>query len=104
MKAVVKIGSTQFLVAKGEEIEVDRMDIAPGGSVDIDKVLLVEDGGKVRVGMPKVVGAVVTAKVLENFKGSKVLVGKFKAKSRYRKVRGYRRALTRLNIAEIRVN
>lgn len=103
MKAVIKIGSSQYIVQKGQEIEVDRLQTAPKGELKISDVLLVYDQDKTLVGQPFVSKATVSASVINHFKGDKVRVGKFKAKSRYRKVRGFRSSLTKLTITDVSV-
>ena len=103
MKAVVKIGSSQYLVQKGQEIEVDRLAVSPQGELKIPDVLLVYDQDKTHVGQPFVAGSVVNALISAHTKGDKIRVGKFKAKSRYRKVRGFRASLTKLTITDVSV-
>jgi len=101
MYAVIDFQGHQYQVSPGEEIVVDRLDQKEGASVEIDSVLLLVDGEKVSVGEPLVVGVKVVAKVLEHFKGKKIRVAKYRAKSRYRRVKGFRPQLTRLKIEKI---
>jgi large subunit ribosomal protein L21 len=97
--AVVKIKGHQYRVFEGDEILVDKV-----GSDEVEpEVLLVADGDKVAVGKPLVKGAKVKAKVLQEEKGEKIRVSKYRAKSRYRKVRGFRSSLTRLLIEKISI-
>ena len=84
MYAIVEIAGQQFKVEKDQQIFVHRLDAEEGSKVDFDKVLLVDNGGKVNVGAPAVEGAKVTVKVLSHLKGDKVLV--FKKKKRIPKV------------------
>lgn len=72
-----------------------------GGTVELDRVLLVADGDKVAVGNPVVAGAKVTATAKENGRGAKVIVFKYKAKVRYRRKNGHRQSYTRLSIDSI---
>lgn len=99
--AVVKIGGTQHKIAEGEEIEVEKIEGEKGDSTDFKEVLLLVDDGKVKIGKPKVLGAKVKAKILEQFKGKKIRVATYKAKARYRKVKGFRPLLTKIKIEKI---
>jgi len=97
--AVIKIKGTQYKVAEGEEILVDRLGEKEKPEA---KVLLVSQDGNVKVGKPEVRGAKVTFKVLEpEVKGEKITVFKYKAKSRYRKKRGFRPVYTKLLVEKI---
>lgn len=97
--AVVDIAGKQYKIEEGQELIVDRLE-AEGKTV-FDKVLLVVDGDKAEIGSPEVSGAKVEAEVLENLKGEKIRVLKYKAKSRYRKVRGFRASQTKIKITKI---
>ncbi len=97
--AVVDIAGKQYKIEEGQELIVDRLE-ADGKTV-FDKVLLVVDGDKAEVGSPEVSGAKIEAEVLENLKGEKIRVLKYKAKSRYRKVRGFRASQTKIKITKI---
>lgn len=98
--AVVKIGGKQFKVSQGDTIEVEKLSNTEK-KVKFEEVLLASLGGKVKVGTPTVKGARVTAIVLENKKGKKIRVSKFKAKSRYRRTAGFRPHLSLLKIEKI---
>lgn len=100
MQAVVKINTTQYIVNPKDEISVPLMDQTEGAVV-FDQVLMTIDGEKVVVGQPTVSGAKVLATVTGNKKGEKVRVFKFKAKSRYRKTKGFRAKFTTLRIDDI---
>lgn len=101
--AVVKIGGSQYKVKEGEEIEVDRLPQKEGEEIELPEVLLVVSDGEVKIGQPQVSGATVKAKILSHFKGEKIRVSRFKAKSRYRKVKGFRPYLTKIKIEKIDV-
>jgi large subunit ribosomal protein L21 len=101
--AVIEAGGKQFVAREGETIDVDRMTVEPGQKIDIQEVLLVVDGAEVRVGAPLVEGASVAATVVEQRRGPKVLVFKYKAKERYRRRQGHRQQLTRLAVDRIEV-
>jgi len=101
MYAIVDIAGQQFKVEKDGKIFVHRLDAAEGESVEFDKVLLVENEGKVSVGTPVVEGAKVTAKVLAHTKGEKVLVFKKKRRKGYQKMNGHRQSFTQVQIEAI---
>jgi large subunit ribosomal protein L21 len=104
MQAVVQVGSTQYLVKPGQRISVDRMTTSSQEQVHLDRVLLVvTDDNSVHLGTPTLAHASVVAKVIDHLRGPKLRIGKFKAKSRYRKTTGFRSDLTQLEIVDIRV-
>lgn len=103
MYAIVEIAGQQFKVEKDQTIFVHRMNQnKEGDKVDFDKVLLVDNDGKVKVGTPTVEGAKVTAKVLEHLKGDKVLVFKKKRRKGYQKQNGHRQQFTKIKISGIK--
>jgi large subunit ribosomal protein L21 len=99
--AIIETGGKQYKVSPGQTIDVERLEVAEGKSVDLDKVLLIGDGKKVTVGTPTVDGAKVKATSKGEGKGDKVIVFKYKPKVRYRKKTGHRQFYTRLVIDEI---
>lgn len=101
--AVVKIGGSQYKVKEGDELLVDRLSEEKGAKVAFDDVFLLVVGSQVKIGKPKVEGAQVLAKVVEHEKGEKIRVTRFKAKSRYRKTKGFRAALTKIKIEKIKI-
>lgn len=96
--AVVESGGKQYKVNKGSIVDVSNLDLNKDDTVTFDKVLLFVSDGTIKIGKPYLSGITVTGKVLDNFKGDKVRVSKFKAKSRYRKVYGHRDQLTKVEI------
>ena len=101
MYAVIETGGKQYRVELGSEIEVDRMDVEPGQTIDIERVLLIADGEQAAIGQPVVDGAVVSASVLRQSRGDKIVVFKYKPKARTRVKQGHRADLTVLRIADI---
>ena len=102
MYAIVDIAGQQFKVEAGNEIFVPRLPEAKDAAVAFDKVLLVEDGGAVKVGTPYVEGAVVKATVLDDsVKADKVLVFKKIRRKGFQKLNGHRQKLTKIKINEI---
>jgi large subunit ribosomal protein L21 len=99
--AVVESGGKQYVARSGESIEVDRLNLKEGESVTFDSVLLIAGDGAPVVGSPHVDGAKVVGHVLEEFKGPKVIVFKYKPKIRYRKRQGHRQWYTRVAIDDI---
>lgn len=99
--AVIRDGGNQYKVSSGDIIEIDKQDVKPNDQIIFGDVLLFSSNGKTKIGNPKVSGIKVKAKVLEQKKGKKIRVAKFKAKVRYRRVMGFRPLLTRLQIEEI---
>jgi len=101
MYAIVEIAGHQFRVEKDKKLYVHQLDAKEGDSVDFEKVLLVDNDGKVAVGTPTVNGAKVSAKVLEHVKGDKVLVFKKKRRKGYKKLNGHRQKYTQIVVENI---
>jgi large subunit ribosomal protein L21 len=101
MYAIVEIAGQQFKVAKDERLFVHRLEQAEGDSVSFDKVLLIDDDGKVQVGTPIVKDAIVTAKVLKHIKGDKVIVFKKRRRKGYKVKNGHRQFFTQIQIENI---
>jgi large subunit ribosomal protein L21 len=101
MYAIVEIAGQQFKVEKDQRLFVHRLEDKEGAKITFDKVLLIDNDGKVNVGAPVVAGASVTAKVLEHLKGDKVLIFKKKRRKGYQKENGHRQYLTQIKIEAI---
>jgi large subunit ribosomal protein L21 len=101
MYAVVTTGGKQYRVEPGSELVVERLTADPGATITFDRVLLVGDGEAVTVGTPTVDGATVSATVLGEALGPKLIIFKFKQKVKYRRRTGHRQHLTRVRIDEI---
>ncbi|HEX78945.1 MAG TPA: 50S ribosomal protein L21 [Dehalococcoidia bacterium] len=101
MYAVIESGGKQYMVAPGQTVDVDRLGVAEGDTVELDRVLLIADGDNVIVGKPVVPGATVIATARGENKGDKIIVFKYKPKVRYRKKTGHRQIYTRLSIDKI---
>lgn len=99
--AVFKTGGKQYKVSEGQILEIERINKKPKEKIEFNELLLVVDNGERELGQPLVVGAKVEAEILDQIKGPKIRVAKFKAKSRYRRVRGHRQHLTRVKIEKI---
>ena len=99
--AIVEQGGKQYRVAEGGTIEVDRLENEVGDTLVIEDVLFSVDDGQVTIGTPVIEGAKVQAKVVDHFKGRKILVFKYRPKQRYRVKSGHRQQYTRLLIESI---
>ena len=102
LTAVIEITPRQFLVKQGDIIVVNNLNLKDKEIITPD-VLLTHDGDKIKIGQPVVKGAVVKLEHLKTKKGEKIRVAKFKAKSRYRRVRGHRQLETHLKVTSIKV-
>src|ERR1035437_1223906 len=98
--AIIKTGGKQYKVSEGDIIEIDRI-AGKDGKISFEEVLLLVNNGKVTVGKPFISGEKVEAKILEDLRGIKVRVSKFKSKVRYRRTTGFRAALTKVQIEKI---
>ncbi len=101
MFAIIDFGGFQYKVEKDSKLFVNRLETEEGQTFDIDKVLLIDNDGVVKVGTPVVEGAKVTAKVLEHLRGDTVIVFKKKRRKTYRKKNGHRQYLSQIQIQEI---
>ncbi|MFM2268123.1 MAG: hypothetical protein RL757_1564 [Bacteroidota bacterium] len=101
MYAIVNIAGQQFKVTQGDQIYVHRLEAEAGSSVTFNEVLMVENGGNVKVGTPSVAGASVSATVNEHLKGDKVIVFKKKRRKGYRVKNGHRQYLSQITIDSV---
>lgn len=101
MYAVIRTGGKQYRVAVGNAVEVEKLDGEIGSTVTLEDVLLVADGDNVQVGRPTVTGASVVAKITGQYRGTKVMVFRYRPKKRIRVRKGHRQYLTRLQIESI---
>ncbi len=101
MLAVIKTGGKQYIVSPGQKIKIEKIDKKEGSEITFDGVLLLEKNKKVEIGTPFVKNAKVVGKVLSQGKAKKVIVFKYKAKTRYKKKRGHRQPFTEVEIKAI---
>ena len=101
MYAVVKTGGKQYRVAKDDKILVERLEGEAGSSIQLDNVMMVVDGDKVTVGTPQVAGASVSAEVVEQTRGPKIIIFRRKRRKNHRRTQGHRQDLTLLKITGI---
>src|SRR5690349_13688829 len=101
MYAVVETGGKQYKVEVGQTLDVERISAEIGSIVELGRVLLVSGDDGVRVGDPVVAGAKVVANVVHHGRGKKIIVFRYKRKTRYRKLTGHRQGFTRVAIESI---
>ncbi|MBC8569049.1 50S ribosomal protein L21 [Mogibacterium sp. NSJ-24] len=101
MYAIIETGGKQYRVQNGDQIAVEKLNVADGEKVVFDKVLVVGEGADTKVGAPYVEGSVVEGKAVETGKGKKVIIFKYKAKKDYRKKQGHRQPYTLVEITSI---
>ena len=101
MHAIIETGGKQYKVAEGDTLFIEKLPVEAGDTVTFDKVLAVLDGDKATFGAPMVEGAKVTASVVKNGKGKKVIVFKYKPKKGYRRKQGHRQPYTKVTIGKI---
>jgi large subunit ribosomal protein L21 len=102
MYAIVEIAGQQFKVQKDQKIFVHRLSAETGSKVEFDRVLLIDNGGKINVGAPAIAGAKVTAEVNDHVKGDKVIVFRKKRRKGYKKKNGHRQSFTAITIKDIK--
>jgi large subunit ribosomal protein L21 len=101
MYAIVEIAGLQYKVEKDQRLYVNRLNVEEGKKVKFDRVLLIDDNGKVQVGAPVIDGAKVEATVNGEVKSDKVLVFKKKRRKGYQKMNGHRQIFTSITINKI---
>ena len=102
MQAIISSGGKQFKVAKGSKINVEKLNLKVGDKVIFDKVLAIIAKNSNVIGKSHVEGASVDAKIIEQYRGEKVTIIKFKRRKHYKKKQGHRQNYTRLEILKIK--
>ncbi|MEK7122282.1 MAG: 50S ribosomal protein L21 [Patescibacteria group bacterium] len=101
MIAVIKTGGKQYLVKEGDELKIEKVEGEKDSNLEFEVLMLAdEDGEKLELGTPTL-GASVQAKVVEQGRGKKVTIIKFKSKSRYRRKTGHRQPYSKVKIAKV---
>lgn len=105
MYAVIQTGGKQYRVEPGQTVVVEKLDGQPGAPVVFDDVLMVSsgDGATINVGKPRVAGAKVTGEIVEQTKGDKLTVFKFRLRKNYVRRNGHRQQYTAVKISQISV-
>jgi large subunit ribosomal protein L21 len=101
MYAIFESGGKQHKVVEGEVLRLEKLDAAAGDKVNFDKVLLINDGKKLTVGAPYVSGSSVSAEVVEQGRGDKVKIIKFRRRKHHEKQMGHRQSYTEVKITGI---
>ena len=102
MYAVIETGSKQYRVAAGDTVEVERLDVEAGKPVTFDRVLLLNNDGKLTIGSPTVAKASIVADVVAHKRGEKKIAFKMKRRKGYHRTVGHRQELTVVKIKEIK--
>jgi len=102
--AVIQTGGKQYKVSKGSVVSIEKMkgEFKKGDKITFDKVLLVDDGKNTTIGTPYIKGAKVEAELQEIGRAKKILVVKYKQKSRYLRRNGHRQPFFKVKIISIR--
>ena len=101
MYAIVEIAGQQFKVEKNDEIFVHRLEGEPGTKIEFDKVLLLDNDGKISVGKPLVEGSTVSGSIIDHARGDKVIIFKKKRRKGYEKESGHRQDFSKILIENI---
>ena len=101
MYAVFKTGGKQYRASTGDVIKVEKIEAEKGATIELDQVLMVGEGEDVKIGTPFIEGGKVTATVLDQGRGDKIKVIKFKRRKNYRRKMGHRQYFTQLEITGI---
>lgn len=101
MYAVIKTGGKQYRVSEGQTLRIEKLNAEQGTNVEFDQVLMVADGENFKVGTPLVSGGKVTAEILEQGRGKKVKIVKFRRRKHYRRQMGHRQSFTEVKITGI---
>lgn len=104
MYAILRTGGRQYRAEVGKTLDVERLPYEVGESFEISDILLIGDEANTVIGQPNVDGALVKVTVVEQFRGKKVIVFKYRQRTNYRRKRGHRQYYTRLRIDGISVN
>lgn len=102
MYAVIVSGGKQHRVSEGEVLKLEKIEVETGASVEFDRVLLIADGDKVKIGEPELSGAMVTAEVVSHGRHDKVRIIKFKRRKHHMKRMGHRQWYTEVKITGIK--
>ena len=101
MYAVVRTGGKQYRLGVGDSVKVEKLSDEVGNIVELSQILMVSDGGELKVGTPLVTGASVKAEIVGHGRNKKIRVFKMKRRKKYRRTQGHRQAFTQLKVTEI---
>lgn len=102
--AVIQTGGKQYKVSKGSFLSIEKLtgEYKKGDKISFDKVLLVDDGKDTTIGAPYIAGAKVNAEIVEIGRARKILVVKYKQKSRYLRRNGHRQPFFKIKVTSIK--
>ena len=103
MYAVIRTGGKQYKVHEEQILKVEKLEGTEGSQIEFDDILMYSDGETITLGSPNVENALVKAHILDQGKGKKTLVFKYKRRKGYRKMRGHRQDYTEIKIESITV-
>lgn len=101
MYAVIKTGGKQYRVAQGEYLKVEKLEGNEGDAIELDQVLMIADGDKLKIGSPTIDGGKVTATIKSHGRGKKVEIMKFRRRKHHQKRTGHRQSYTEIEITAI---
>ena len=101
MYAVVRTGGKQYRLGIGDSVKVEKLPDEVGNIVELSQILMVSNGGEVKVGTPLVTGAAVKAEIVGHGRNKKIRVFKMKRRKKYRRTQGHRQAFTQLKVTKI---
>jgi large subunit ribosomal protein L21 len=101
MYAVFKTGGKQYRASTGDILKVEKIEAEKGSTLELDQVLMVGDGEDVKIGTPYLEGGKVTATVIDQGRGKKIKIIKFKRRKNYRRLMGHRQYFTQIEITGI---
>ena len=101
MYAIVESGGRQYRAEEGQSFSVEKLPYEVGEQIELPNVLLLAEDAEVQIGQPTVPGASVKATIVDQYRGKKIFVWKYKPKKRYRRRMGHRQSYTRLRVDEI---
>lgn len=102
MFAIIETGGKQYKIENGSILDIEKIEAKEGSPINFDKVLLISDKGKVKVGTPFISGASATAKIISHDRKDKIKVFKMKSKKRYKKTQGHKQHSTKVEITNIK--
>lgn len=102
MFAVVKTGGKQYIVKEGDSFDIEKIEGEKGGKAKLGEVLLVADDKDVKIGDPSIKGAEVEVEIKDQFKDKKVEIIRFKKKTGYKRKKGHRQQLTKVEVKKIK--
>ena len=101
--AIIETGGKQYKIAEGDVLSVEKIkDTKQGDTVTFDKILLIDDGKTTKIGTPYIDGAKIEAELVEEGRGKKLHIVKFKSKSRYKRRLGHRQPYSKVSVKNIK--